>query len=229
MPAAGIKLGYKTFELNRHTHYLPKALLPGVNIFHAAMSAVPICSPLWLDAFIAAGHVEPVPAYRLRWDGNEDRSKFEDRLLKFKDGVGSDYERWWGHSELEKDWTTRPDPTELLYACGPAKEAVYSSWTWEKWNRDERRKELFEGILLVSFREEGTVVSRLLARLATFELTTRAQNSLESECVKLGGGAFLTTSLDKHANDPASIVAEIDAFKTSEGFDPSVKDRKSVV
>ncbi|GAA5998793.1 uncharacterized protein JCM10292_007236 [Rhodotorula paludigena] len=204
----GIKVAYREFRAH-HTHWIAKSVSPSASAVLAAMRFTPIVSPAWFASLSALGAPPPfpseVPGPRPVIEEGEDATAYERRvtrwekdLLELEPDVGADSERHWGHCALELDWD----------GTWPAKERdEYLPAPWEGheprlWRRDERRKTLFEGVLVVAFQGEEEA------------------DETQSLLVTLGGGSYFPCTLLHDSVLPSSatsLVSAIDTFKKAQG------------
>ena len=171
-PSPGIKIAYKTFKPACHTHFLTKGITASTSLHLAAMATAFVASPKWFEAFMKAGAPNPFPADMPeapgpQLEGETDKeyerrhSAWENALLALNPDIGADATRWFGHCVLEEMWAGRPDVLEDQYACEVP--VGLEHWTSKGWTRREERRQLFKGILFVSFSQN--VVSRLITVL----------------------------------------------------------------
>lgn len=78
-----------------------------------------------------------------------------------EDVSGFDFTKFWGHSDIELDWEkNRPREFDEGYKI-VAKDASEgfggSSWDWNDFEGTEKRKRLFEGVKVFSFRGAALV------------------------------------------------------------------------
>lgn len=90
---------------------------------------------------------------------DKERQEHEKALLRLNPDVGFDWKRWWGHSQLESDWNRMPKPS--LYR--PPPDPDFPQYTAEGFSPDARRQNLFENVIVISYREQYGVVSMLTA------------------------------------------------------------------
>lgn len=143
-----------------HTHLITKKANTNKNLLVAAMSQAHVVHPDWYGDFKIACQEPPYPSERIpeapepRRPGEDAAAykrrvqKYEDELLAIEPDVGADAPTWWGHSMLEQDWRSAwPSETDEQYR------PLRSDGTREPdtWIPDERRKTLFQGILLANY------------------------------------------------------------------------------
>ncbi|GAA5919718.1 hypothetical protein JCM1841_000766 [Sporobolomyces salmonicolor] len=206
----GIKISFQK-ALAHHTHYLLKSIVPSSNLCVAAMRCLRIVSPAYFTELLLRGHVpdrppvselpvHPGPPPPLS-SSKEELAAYDKRLLlyekellRLEPDVGGDPERWWGHSALEKDWDAAL-PHENDYPA--QKDKRYPGYEAEGWDRKEARKRLFEGVLVVSFREDDTA------------------NAVDAELVRLGSGHFFASDVLQRATLPsvAALISAVSEFK----------------
>ncbi|GAA5983791.1 hypothetical protein JCM11641_005193 [Rhodosporidiobolus odoratus] len=206
----GIKLAYKTF-LSHHTHFLTRTAIPTHALLRASISCARIASPAFFRALTERGAAperpqEPLPAHPGPppvGASKEDQAAYdktltgwEKQLLALNADVGGDWERWWGYSWLEKDWEAAwPEEGEFP----PEVASQAAEMDPKKWDRDEKRKGLFKGVLVISFRGSP------------------AHEEADNSIVQTGGGSFFACPLLQQSPLPDSaidLVNAIDGYKT---------------
>ncbi|GAA5890585.1 hypothetical protein JCM5296_004305 [Sporobolomyces johnsonii] len=211
----GIKISFQK-ALAHHTHYLLKSIIPSSNLCVAAMQCLRIVSPAYFTELQLRGHVPdrppaselpvhpgpPPPSSSSKEElaaYDKQLSTYEKELLRLEPDVGGDPDRWWGHSALEKNWDAAW-PNEDDYPA--QKDKRYPGYEAEGWDRKEARKRLFEGVLVVSFREDDTA------------------NAVDAELVRLGAGHFFAFDVLQRATLPSvtDVISAISQFKDQNGI-----------
>lgn len=77
-------------------------------------------------------------------------------MAKKYPNAGGDFRRWWGHSALELDWNARPKELDYLLDSENAVNGREMDWSVR-----EERPNMFEGILVISCRNDADAVSLL--------------------------------------------------------------------
>ncbi|GAA6034862.1 hypothetical protein JCM8097_009337 [Rhodosporidiobolus ruineniae] len=209
----GIKIAFKNY-LPHHTHFLNKAAVPTPSLLSAAVHSARVASPTWLNelherSLTPARPSQPLPSPPDHPGPSASKddlasydkslSAFEKQLLELNHDVGADWQRWWGHSHLERDWGIAY-PREEKYPPEVAPQAP--NWDPRRWDRDERRKSVLEGCLFVSFRG------------------CPAQDDTDASIVSSASGAFFACDLLQRSPLPSlsNLLSAIDGFKTDHAF-----------
>lgn len=88
----------------------------------------------------------------------ETLAKYEERLALFMPSVGSDYERYWSHSNLERDWESKG--SELDYCVVDKNFTAFSA---EGWCPNPARSSVFSTLLGISWGASEKVSDALTA------------------------------------------------------------------
>ncbi|KAK4699604.1 hypothetical protein P7C70_g6657, partial [Phenoliferia sp. Uapishka_3] len=201
VPQIGIKLAYRKF-LSHHTHLLTKTLKANYNLFYASMLLRPICSPDYLSqlSIYVALPVRPANFPQIPENGVID-AKLEKTILELDPSVnpGFDVKRYWQHSVLENDWKKLPRTDSE--GMTPASDSARPELDIEKWKPDERRKTLFKGILVVSFRKD----------------------SVEEHIIQLGGGYIYSCDLLQPEVQTWTLTAALEEFKSDNNVPDNIR------
>lgn len=168
----GVKLSF-TPLLAHHTHLLTARAIPTSSLLLASMSLLPILTPTYFTALYTLLTPPPYPSPPPIADPPQPSSSDEDpklsekrmnawekQLLGLNPEVGFDWKRWWGHSAAEEDWERRPDEGDLKWRPKkPSEVELMRFGEVEKWGKDEERRRLFEGVVVVSYRGMKEAVS----------------------------------------------------------------------
>ncbi len=82
-------------------------------------------------------------------------TQWEHQMVELDPEVGSDWERWFGRSELERDWSARPREMEEDGRYQPQSDGFLV----DSWAPDVRRRTLWRGLMVISFRKSQQEVS----------------------------------------------------------------------
>lgn len=88
-------------------------------------------------------------------------AQWEHHMLGLDPEVGSDWEKWFGKAQLEKDWNARPRELEEDGRYQPQSEGFLV----DQWAPDVRRKGLWRGVMVISFRKDSEMVGHTYAPL----------------------------------------------------------------
>lgn len=90
--------------------------------------------------------------------------QWEKQMIEINPEVGSDWERWFGKSELERDWNARPRETEEDGRFQPQSDGFLV----DRWSPDIGRKTLWRGVMVISYvRDKEMVRCPLTAQRAS--------------------------------------------------------------
>ncbi|ORY74292.1 hypothetical protein BCR35DRAFT_306746 [Leucosporidium creatinivorum] len=208
----GVKFSF-TPPLPHHTHLLTARATPSSSLLLASMSLLPILSPTYFTALHTLCTPPPYPSPSPIGDppaqtqeGDDSRAldkklgAWEKQLLALNPEVGYDWRRWWGHSAVEEDWERRPDEEDEKWRPKQPSEGQFGEYREvEKWAREEGRKKLFEGVVVVSYRG------------------LKDSDDLDARLLTLGSGHFLASHLLTTPEvNLTALLLEIDDFKKSE-------------
>lgn len=138
-----------------HTHYVARSSSPNRQICLAAIFQISIVSVNFLNDFFEKSQVPARPIGIELHDLILSDSDEVNLAKKYPD-VGGDFKRWWGHSALELDWSTRPKEED--YLLDSKNDVTVRAMDWSL--REERPK-MFAGILVISCRNDADAVSSL--------------------------------------------------------------------
>lgn len=157
--------------LPHHTHYLVDKVTPSAPFLQATMSLLHPVLPTFFDTFHELAkppaYPDPFPLPEPPEPPTEEQlaaapkayeremNAWERSLLALNPDVGSDWRRWWGHGAMEVSWGRRPREEMFL----PGKEAGLSQFEPRGWARDGRRRGMFQGVVVVSYRNLQSSVS----------------------------------------------------------------------
>lgn len=169
---------------------------------------------IWVQRLIDDCTVAPRPDDAPVRDEKETEEKFEERLAAFKNDVGADYVKYWGHSKLEDDWTAMHDPSDYL-VIHPKYARSYEK---ERFIPDPARKEIFKGCLAMTFEN----VSYSHISLHPSRDDKRTDDVLQQKNLPLftlaGGSHERCGLLDtKNKPDVEAIIKEIESMQLKHG------------
>jgi hypothetical protein len=155
MQQSGIKLAYGAIFLSHHTHFLVESvgIAPDAQVLNAALAGRYVSSLQWLEQLFSSAKVPTRPDDAPLQEEGEDAARYGNRLASFKQDVGSDYSKYWGHSELEDDWTQLPDPV----AYSAIHKKYQEHYKKEGWTPNPSRCGLFDGTLSLTFDDNMKV------------------------------------------------------------------------
>lgn len=175
---AGVKIiSSKTVTPSHTTHVVARKAKPNAALCQAALLGLPIVSSAFFDQFaldakaplrpeglVAPEHpqFDPAPADETEEEAkarvakqDKELAQWEKKMIALDRNIGFDWSRWWGHSELEKNWNARAAETHFPMAISHE----FPQYTPEGWATNEQRRSTFQGIVAVSYCTPSELVS----------------------------------------------------------------------